>query len=134
VPGELSGEHCQVSWIGQVAKVTLPAEVDVAIAADVRDELLDAIGQGAAVVIADMTATVFCDSAGVTALAVAHKDAVTRGGQVRVVTSAPQVLRVLELTGLDLLIGVYPSEAQALADEPGPDDDQALAGEGQASG
>lgn len=133
----MSGRVCQVNWIGQVAKVTLPAEVDVGNAASVREELIDAIREGATVVIADMSATVFCDSAGVTALAVAHKEAVSRAGQLRVVTGAPQVLRVLELTGLDLLIGIYPSEAEALAAEPGAAgavDDPALADEGQAAG
>lgn len=131
----MSGEICQVSWHGQVARVALPAEVDVSVAAAVSDQLLDVIAQGATMIVADMSDTVFCDSAGVTALAVAHKAAASRGGKLRVATATPQVLRVLELTGLDLLIGVYPTAAQAIeADAASPADEadgsQALAGEG----
>ncbi len=131
----MSGELCQVSWIGKIAKVTLPAEVDIGVAAGVREELVAVVTQGAAVVIADMAATVFCDSAGVTALAIAHKEAASRGTRLSVVTGAAQVLRVLELTGLDLLIGIYSSEDEALAAWPSEArQGQVLAGEDLAGG
>ena len=55
-------------WIGQVAVVTLPAEIDVTNANIVREELAAVLNQGAALLIADLSKTSFCDSAGVSAL------------------------------------------------------------------
>src|SRR2546425_211457 len=48
--------------------MTVPAEVDISNAAQLREDLLSAVAQGASLVIADMSATTFCGSAGVTAL------------------------------------------------------------------
>ena len=103
-------------WVGRVAVVKLPVEVDISNADQVRRELLMAIAQGAAVVIADMSATTFCDSAGVTALVRAVRKANASGAGLRVAASAPGVIRVLAITGVDRLIAIYPSVAAAMAD------------------
>jgi anti-anti-sigma regulatory factor len=44
--------------------VTLSAEIDLTNAPQAGDELCAALGPGAAVVIADMSRTAFCDSSG----------------------------------------------------------------------
>ena len=64
----VSGERYPVLWIGQVSVVTLPAEIDVTNADTTREELLAVLNQGAAMLVADMSKTVFCDSSGVSAL------------------------------------------------------------------
>ena len=64
----MSGERYPVLWIGQVSVVTLPAEIDVTNADATREELLAVLNQGAAMLVADMSKTVFCDSSGVSAL------------------------------------------------------------------
>ena len=74
------------------------------------------VAQGAWMVIADMTATTFCDSAGVTALVGAVRKANSSGAGLRVAASAPTVIRVLGITGVDQLIEIYPSVAAAMAD------------------
>jgi anti-sigma B factor antagonist len=115
----VSGER-QLVWVGRVAIMTLPAEVDIANSEHMRDNLLSVVAQGASLVIADMTATTFCDSAAVSALVRVAQRAAASGSGLRLAAAAPAVTRVLALTGVDKLIEIYPSVAAALAD-PGDD-------------
>jgi len=108
-----------VLWIGQVAVVTLPAEIDVTIADTVRDELLAVLGQGAVLLIADLSKTEFCDSAGVSSLVRTYRQASTSGSALRLVVGTPSVQRVLSITGVDRLVDVFPSVAASLAGTPG---------------
>jgi len=104
-----------VLWLGQVAVATLPVEIDLVNAGQVREDLLSVLNRGPATLIVDMGGTTFCDSAGVNALVRAYKRAAASGAQMRLVVSAPAVQRVLAITGVDRLIGIYPSVAAALA-------------------
>jgi anti-sigma B factor antagonist len=115
-------ERYPVLWISQVAVVTLPAEIDVTIADSVRDELLAVLDQGAVLLIADLSKTEFCDSAGVSALVRTYRQASTRGSAVRLVVATPAVQRVLSITGVDRLVDVFPSVAASLAGTPGAAD------------
>ncbi|HEX9527861.1 MAG TPA: STAS domain-containing protein [Streptosporangiaceae bacterium] len=112
----MSGER-QPVWVGRVAIMTVPAEVDTSNAAQLREDLLSAVAQGASLVIADMSATTFCDSAGVAALVRVVRQAAASGSGLRIAASAPVVTRVLALTGVDKLIEIYPSVAAALGDD-----------------
>lgn len=102
-------------WIGQVAVVRLPAEIDVTNADTIREDLLSIVNQGADLVVADMSKTRFCDSAGVSALVRAFTRATASATGMRLVAGTPAVQRILSLTGVDRLIGSYPSVAAALA-------------------
>jgi anti-anti-sigma factor len=105
-----------VVWVGRVAVVKIAAEVDVSNADQAGQDLAAAVAQDASLVIADMTATTFCDSAGVTALVRVIRKASASGTGLRLATSAPAVTRVLAITGVDRLIEIYPSVAAAMAD------------------
>ena len=88
-------------------------------ASQIREELLWVINRGAAVVIADMTATLSCDHSGADAVMCAYQRALASGTQLRLVVTAPIVRRVLGINGLDRLIPVYPSlEAATAAGTP----------------
>ena len=102
-------------WIGQVAVVTLPAEIDVTNADMVREELASVLNQGAALLIADLSKTSFCDSAGVSALVRTFRRAATSESSMRLVVSTPAVERVLSITGVDRLVDTFPSVAASLA-------------------
>ena len=115
----MSGDR-RVVWVGRVAVLTLPAEIDVSSADQIREDLAEAVAQDASLVIADMSATTFCDSAGVTALVKTAQRAYASGAGLRVVATAPAVTRVLAITGVDQLIDIYPSVAAAMSD-PGND-------------
>jgi len=111
----VSGEHYPVLWIGQVAVVTLPAEIDVTNADTVQDELLAALNQHAMLVVADMSTTDFCDSSGVSALVRVFRQAVASGSVLRLGVSTPSVQRVLSITGVDRVMDVFPGVAASLA-------------------
>jgi anti-sigma B factor antagonist len=116
-------ERFPVVWLSKVAVVTLPVEIDIANADQVRDDLLSILNRGAATLIVDMGGTTFCDSAGVNALVRAHKRAAANRSDMRLVVGTPAVQRVLDITGVGHLMDIYPSVAASLAgaDQPGPD-------------
>jgi anti-sigma B factor antagonist len=105
--------------------VRLPAEIDLANAENVGEQLRSAFTRGAAVVIADLTSTVFCDSAGARQLVLSHNYADFHDAQVRFAIPNRNMLRVLDLTGIDQLLSIYPSLDAALSAGPVPDGDAA---------
>lgn len=109
-----------VEWNGRQAAVTLPEQVDVSNAGQIREELLSVINRRATVLIVDMSATVSCDHAGAEAVERAYRRAVASGTQLRLVVTAPIVRRVLAVNGLDRLVPMYPSLEAAVA-AGGPD-------------
>ena len=111
----MSQERYPVLWIGQVAVVTLPAEIDVTNADMVREELASVLNQGAALLVADLGKTSFCDSAGVSALVRTFRRAASSEVSMRLVVSKPAVARVLSITGVDRLVDTFPSVAASLA-------------------
>jgi len=111
----VSRAHYPVLWIGQVAVVALPAEMDVTNADMVREDLLSVMNQGAVLLIADMSKTKFCDSAGVNALVRTFRRASASENTLRLVVSTPAVQRVLSITGVDRLVDIFPSVAASLA-------------------
>jgi anti-sigma B factor antagonist len=108
-------EHCPVLWVGRTAVVTLPAEIDITNAAQVREELLSLVNRGAVLLVADLSHTIFCDSAGVGALARTLRRAEASQIEMRLVVATPPVQRMLTLTGVDRLLDIYPSVTAALA-------------------
>jgi anti-sigma B factor antagonist len=97
--------------------VTLPAEIDVCNAHRLGEDIQVAFASGATTVVADMTATAFCDSGGIRALVLAAKRCAASGGELRVVPS-PRVLRVMTLMGLNGWLTIYPSLHEASATGP----------------
>ena len=114
----VSGESFPVQWSGQTAVVRLPTEIDLTIADPLREALLAVLNQGALGLIADMTATTFCDSAGITALVRAARRAAAGDATMRIVVTAAPVLRIFNLVGIDRLIDIHPSVPTALASMP----------------
>ena len=111
----MSQERYPVLWIGQVAVVTLPVEIDVTNADAIREDLLAVLDHGAVLLVADLSTTTFCDSAGVSALVRTFRQAAASGSGMRLVVSTPAVQRVLGITGVDRLLDIFPSVAACLA-------------------
>ncbi len=126
----MSQERYPVLWIGQVAVVTLPTEIDVTNADMVQEELSSVLNQGAALLIADLSKTSFCDSAGVGALVHTFRRAATSASSMRLVVSTPAVQRVLSITGVDRLVDTFPSVAASLASPDGPSGQGGQGGQG----
>ncbi len=107
---------CLVRQAGSQTVIKLPVEIDVGNADQVSSELLRILDEGAVTLVVDMTATVFCDSAGIRTLVHAHHRAAATGARLRVAVSGGAVRRVLELTGIDRVIDTYPDLSAAMAD------------------
>ncbi len=95
--------------------VALPVEIDVTNSEEVYEQLMAALAPGVDTVVADMMATIFCDSSGVHAIMHAQESAAARDVRMLLaVSSATSVRRVLELIGVTRLMPVYPSLREAL--------------------
>jgi phosphoserine phosphatase RsbU/P len=105
-----------VRWSGRHAIVTMPAEIDVTNSSDVSDLLAAVAGESPEVITADMTATTFCDSAGVNALARAYELAAAGGIELRLALGDDSpATRVIQLIGLDQVMPLYHDVQQSLA-------------------
>jgi anti-sigma B factor antagonist len=111
----VSEQRFPATWSGQTAVITAAGEIDIINAESLRDAFLSAFNAGATALVADLTAVTFLDSAGVTALVRAARRASASDAVLRVAVTSPAVLRVLDLVGIDQLVPVYPSVAEALA-------------------
>lgn len=100
--------------------IALPAKIDMANAGRVGEQLGTALAPGIKTVIADMTATTFCDSSGISMLVRARKQAAANRTELRLAVPSTAVRRVFELVRMDDLLPVYPSLSQALAGGPPP--------------
>ena len=101
--------------MGQPTVVTLPTEIDMANADAIGEQFAAALALGVRAMIADMTATTFCDSAGINMLIRAKKEATASGAEIRLLLLCPNVLRVLRLQGVDTVLPIYHSLEEALA-------------------
>jgi len=111
----MSPEHYPVLWIDRTAVMTLPAEIDIANADQVRENLLLVLNQGAVLLIADLSKTTFCDSAGISALVRSFRRAEASGSRMHLAVSTSPVQRVLALTGVDRVLDIFPNVTAALA-------------------
>ena len=107
-------ERYPVLWVGQAAVISAPVEVDVTNADDIVKCLLSAISNGARTLIVDMTATTFCDCAGVHAIVTCWKQAAAESISLRLAVSEPAVTHLLTITGATRLIDICPTVAAAL--------------------
>lgn len=95
--------------------VILPAEIDITNARDIRCQLTAAaLRHGTTVVIADMTATTFCDIAGLRALLHANLRAARNTAELRLVSPGYAVKRILQITGADQVLAIYDTIAEAM--------------------
>ena len=95
--------------------IVLPEEIDVTNSRALCETLAKAISRHPAVVVADMTATTFCDSSGMGAIVAAYRQAVAAGTDLRLVIGHPAARRVFELNGIDTVISIYPDLPAALS-------------------
>ena len=105
---------------GEPVVVTLPAEIDRTNASIVARQLHEALASGAAVVIADLTSTNFCDCSGVRSLLLAHHQAAAANIEFRLACAASAVLRVIDLLGLSDQLLIDPGLAAASTSTPDP--------------
>jgi anti-anti-sigma factor len=94
--------------------IATPDEMDIANAAELA-RALQAASNGPPAIIADMSATDFCDAGGLRALLQASRTATANGSELRIAAPTPLVRRVLALTGLDRDLRVFATLTEAAA-------------------
>lgn len=99
----------------RTAVIALPAEIDLVTARQAGSELVAALVPGVTAVIADMTDTTCCDSCGINMLAQVHAQALWQRAKLILVVPSAAVLRVLAGSGLDTLLPIFPTLAEALS-------------------
>ncbi|SEO98005.1 STAS domain-containing protein [Actinacidiphila rubida] len=96
--------------VGGVVLV-LVGEVDFG-TIDILDDAL--VSATAPVVVADLAAVTFIDSVGLTTLVRAHRDLEDEGGRLALAGAGEGVRRVMEITGIDHVLALYPTVRAAL--------------------
>ncbi len=103
-----------VSYIHEVAIVEAKGRIDSSTAAAFGEALTGAVDAGSARVVLDLSEVDYMSSAGLREIVTAFKKARSLQGDIRVAEPAPRVLEVLELSGLDTFMKIYPSRAEAV--------------------
>ena len=94
-----------------VAVVFVTGELDLATAPRLDETLADVTAD---VIVVDLSGCTFLDSAGIRALVGTARALAEADRTLRVITSDPGILRLLEITAVDTLISVHPSLDDAL--------------------
>ncbi|HVG97297.1 MAG TPA: STAS domain-containing protein [Chloroflexota bacterium] len=103
------------------AVVVRPAgRIDLLTASELQRCLLDGVRSGRHLLVVDLGATEFLDSAGLSALYKGHTAAREAGGELRLARPSEQARTVLELTALDRVLAVYATPEAALSAPPYP--------------
>lgn len=106
--------HVATDRRGDAAVVTVAGEVDAHTASEVRAAVEAAIGPQARVVV-DLTDVTFLDSTGLGVFVTALKHLREQQGTLDLVITSPRVLKVFELTGLDVVIPIRDALGDALS-------------------
>jgi stage II sporulation protein AA (anti-sigma F factor antagonist) len=110
-PG-LSIDHTDVDGIRVVA---LRGEIDHAVQNELTDALLSYGSVTRPRTVVDVSGVTFMDSSGINVLVAAHQSMSAAQGWLRIAGAQGSVLRVLELVGLDQVVGCHSTVEQALA-------------------
>jgi anti-sigma B factor antagonist len=94
---------------GWLVVMTLSGEVDAYVAPTLRDKVEAVLEGGAQWLLLDLTTVEYIDSVGLGIMVGAAKRATARGGDLAIVCSRANVLRVFEISGTKDLLNVVPT-------------------------
>ncbi len=98
-----------------VPVLAVAGEIDVYTAPRLRERLLDVAHAGTSTVVVDLTEVSFVDSTGLGVLVSGLKRFREAGGDLLLVVTQPQIMKVLEITGLTTVFSIYDTVAAAVA-------------------
>lgn len=96
--------------------ISVIGDLDLASAPQLRSEVVGLVARGVTAIVLDLSAVEFCDSVGLGVLLGAQKRLRSRDGTVRLAACSEPVLRLLELTRLDLAMPPFATVEDALAE------------------
>jgi|HigsolmetaAR202D_1030399.scaffolds.fasta_scaffold00012_78 anti-anti-sigma factor len=97
-----------------VTIVHLSGRLDLQSAPEMKQYLIDLVGQDSHLVVVDLEDTIFVDSSGLSALISGLKAARQKGGDLRIARPSKQVEVILNLTTLNHILKPYTSLEDAL--------------------
>ncbi|MFJ8469234.1 STAS domain-containing protein [Streptomyces swartbergensis] len=95
--------------------VTVRGEIDHAVTNELAEALLSYGSVTRPRTVVDLSGVTFMDSSGINVLIAAHQSMSDAEGWLRIAGAQASVLRVLELVGVDQVIGCHSTVEQALA-------------------
>ncbi|MGX9889274.1 STAS domain-containing protein [Streptomyces sp. NPDC002276] len=111
-PGQLS---VRTDVVDGIVVVAAAGEIDQQTAGSLK-EALDLPDGVAPHVVLDLRQVTFMDSSGINVLLAVHHKLARADGWLRLAETAPSVLRIIQLVGIDGVIDCYPTVQQALTD------------------
>jgi anti-anti-sigma factor len=100
---------------GAVAVVSITGSVDGLTAATLGEAFRGVIRDGVVRIVADLSGVDYTSSAGLRALLETVKETRRGGGDLRLASVTPEVLRVLDLAGFTGILKLYPDPDAAVA-------------------
>jgi anti-sigma B factor antagonist len=97
-----------------IGVVVLEGEIDIYSAPQFKEVLVNGIEGGARRVIVDLSLVTFIDSTALGVLVSGAKRVRPRNGNLDIVCSDENIIRIFEITGLDRIFGIYPSRVEAI--------------------
>jgi len=97
-----------------IGVVVLEGEIDIYSAPEFKEVLVNSIESGAHRVIVDLTEVTFIDSTTLGVLVSGAKRVRPRNGNLDIVCSDENIIRIFEITGLDRIFGIYASRGEAV--------------------
>ena len=97
-----------------VGVVMLEGEVDIYSAPEFKEVLVGGIEGGAKRVIVDLSKVTFIDSTALGVLVSGAKRVRPRNGNLDIVCTDENIIRIFEITGLDRIFRIYPSRGEAI--------------------
>ena len=100
---------------GGVFVIELSGEVDLYTAPEFKQQLIDAVADGASHVVVDLSKTTFIDSTTLGVLVGGIRRLREKEGDLSLVCSDRNITKIFEITGLDQVFSISPSRDEALA-------------------
>ena len=94
--------------------IALSGEVDLYTAPEFKQQLLEAISNGAKHVVVDFSDTTFIDSTTLGVLVGGVKRLRANDGQLALVCDDRNITKIFEITGLDRVFTIYPTRSEAV--------------------
>lgn len=101
-----AGDDCAV--------VRITGEVDVYTAPELRERVVELVGEGFVHLIADLRDVEFLDSTGIGALVGSLRRVRTHDGSLILVTKSGRILEIFKITGLINAFSIYPTIPEAI--------------------
>ena len=95
--------------------ITLSGEVDLYTAPEFKQQLIDAVAEGAKHVVVDLSKTTFIDSTTLGVLVGGVRRLREKDGDLSLVCSDRNITKIFEITGLNQVFSIAPSREEALA-------------------